>query len=63
MPIERNKHKEQTLDKDREELLEELRSYYSTAALNGFDMAAMDLYALDDMDDEELEELAEELGL
>ena len=51
------------MDKDREELLEELRSYYGTAALNGFDMAAMDLYALDDMDDEELEELAEELGL
>ena len=63
MPIECNKHKEQTLDKDREELLEELRSYYGTAALNGFEMAAMDLYALDDMDDEELEELAEELGL
>ena len=51
------------MEKDREELLEELRSYYGTAALNGFEMTAMDLYALDAMDDEELEELAEELGL
>lgn len=51
------------LDRDREELLEELRTYYGTAAVNGFDMAEMDLYALDSMNDEELEELAEELGL
>ena len=66
MRIERNKqkqYKEQTMDRDREELLEELRTYYGTAAVNGFEMAAMDLYALDSMDDEELEELTEELGL
>ena len=48
---------------DREELLEELRSYYGTAALNGFPVALQDLYDLDSTDEDELRQLAEELGL
>ena len=51
------------MDEDREELLESLRSYYGTAALNGFPAAVQDLYDLDSMDEEELRQLAEELGL
>ena len=48
---------------DREELLEELRTYYGTAALNGFPAAVQELFDLDSLDEEELRELAEELGL
>ena len=51
------------MNNDREELLEELRSYYGTAALNGFPAAAQDLFDLDSLDEDELRELAEELGL
>ena len=51
------------MDNDREELLEALRSYYGTAALNGFPNAAEYLFDLDAMDEDELRELAEELGL
>ena len=51
------------MDEDREKLLESLRSYYGTAALNGFPAAVQDLYDLDSMDEEELRQLAEELGL
>ena len=51
------------MDEDREELLESLRTYYGTAALNGFPAAASDLFDLDSMSEEELRELAQELGL
>lgn len=55
--------KEAVMDNEREELLESLRSYYGTAALIGFPAAAQDLYDLDSMDEDELRQLAEELGL
>lgn len=55
--------KEAVMDNEREELLEILRSYYGTAALNGFPAAASDLFDLDSLDEDELRELAQELGL
>ncbi|MBQ8996201.1 MAG: hypothetical protein IJ091_10345 [Oscillospiraceae bacterium] len=48
---------------DAERLKEELETYYGTAAVNGFPMAVMDLADLENKSDEELEELAQELGL
>lgn len=50
-------------DKDTEELREKLTDYYGTAMMNGFPMAMADLNGLDRMDDREIRELAEELGL
>ena len=50
-------------DIDMEELREKLTDYYGTAMVNGFPMAMADLNGLDRMDDEEIRELAEELGL
>lgn len=50
-------------DIDTEELREKLTDYYGTAMVNGFPMAMADLNGLDRMDDEEIRELAEELGL
>ena len=50
-------------DKDTEELREKLTDYYGTAMMNGFPMAMADLNGLDSMDDEEIRELAEELGI
>ncbi|MBP1554925.1 MAG: hypothetical protein J6U30_02485 [Oscillospiraceae bacterium] len=50
-------------DKDTEELREKLTDYYGTAMMNGFPMAMADLKGLDSMDEEEIRELAEELGL
>ena len=49
--------------KDTEEIRDELRVYYGTAAVSGFPMAAAQLYEVDDLDDGEVRELAEELGL
>ena len=51
------------MDPDREEVLEKLKSYYGTAAVNGFPEALPELYDLDSLDDEQLQELAEGLGL
>ncbi|MBP0986100.1 MAG: hypothetical protein J6P39_03725 [Oscillospiraceae bacterium] len=50
-------------DKETEELREKLTDYYGTAMVNGFPMAMADLNGLDSMDDEEIRELAEELGI
>ena len=50
-------------DKDTEELREKLTDYYGTAMMNGFPMAMADLNGLDRMDEREIRELAEELGL
>ena len=50
-------------DIDTEELREKLTDYYGTAMVNGFPMAMADLNGLGSMDDEEIRELAEELGL
>ena len=50
-------------DIDTEELRDKLTDYYGTAMMNGFPMAMADLNGLDRMDDEEIRELAEELGI
>jgi len=49
--------------KDEKELKEALESYYGTAAVNGFPAALSDLYELDEMSEEELEELAKQVGI
>ena len=48
---------------DTDELREKLTDYYGTAMMNGFPAAMADLNGLDSMDDDEIRELAEELGL
>ena len=48
---------------DTEETRDELRDYYETAAVTGFPAAAAQLFEVEDLDDEEVKELAEELGL
>ena len=50
-------------DIDTQELRDKLTDYYGTAMVNGFPMAMADLNGLDRMDDEEIRELAEELGI
>ena len=50
-------------DKETEELREKLTDYYGTAMMNGFPIAMADLNGLDTMDEEEIRELAEELGI
>ena len=50
-------------DIDTDELREKLTDYYGTAMMNGFPAAMADLNGLDRMDDEEIRELAEELGI
>ena len=50
-------------DIDTQELREKLTDYYGTAMVNGFPMAMADLNGLGSMDDEEIRELAEELGI
>ena len=50
-------------DTDPDELREKLTDYYGTAMMNGFPAAMADLNGLDRMDDEEIRELAEELGI
>ena len=50
-------------DKVTEELREKLTDYFGTAMVNGFPMAMADLNRLDSMDDGEIRELAEELGI
>jgi hypothetical protein len=50
-------------DIDTDELREKLTDYYGTAMMNGFPAAMADLNGLDSMDDDEIRELAEELGL
>ena len=50
-------------DIDTEELREKLTDYFGTAMVNGFPMAMADLNGLDSMDEEEIRELAEELGI
>ena len=42
---------------------EKLKDYYGTAAVNGFPMAVIQLNEIDDLDEEELEELADQLGI
>ena len=49
--------------RDPDDLREELRDYYGTAAMAGFPAAAATLFDLEDMDEDELEKLAEEQGL
>lgn len=48
---------------DTDEIRDELRDYYGTAAVSGFQAAAAQLFEVEDLDDEEVKELAEELGL
>ncbi len=48
---------------DKKELKEQLQDYYGTAMLNGSPAAMADLNDLEDMDEEELERLAEEAGI
>ena len=50
-------------EKDPEDIRDELRDYYGTAAVSGFPMAAVQLFEVEDMDEDELRERAEELGL
>ena len=50
-------------ERDPEDIREELRDYYGTAAVSGFPMAAAQLFDVDGVDNEELREKAEELGL
>ena len=49
--------------KDIEEIRSELEDYYGTAMVNGFPMAMTDLSDLENKSEEELRELAEELGI
>ena len=49
--------------KDIEEIRSELEDYYGTAMTNGFPMAVIELGNLEEMDDDELRELAEEIGI
>lgn len=42
---------------------EKLKDYYGTAAVSGFPMAVIELNEIDDLDEEELEELADQLGI
>ena len=46
-----------------EQLKDKLKDYYGTAAVNGFPMAVIELNEIDDLDEEELEELADQLGI
>ncbi len=46
-----------------EQLKDRLKDYYGTAAVNGFPMAVIELNEIDDLDEEELEELADQLGI
>lgn len=46
-----------------DELKEKLKDYYGTAAVSGFPMAVIELNEIDDLDEEELEELADQLGI
>lgn len=46
-----------------DELKEKLKDYYGTAAVNGFPMAVIQLNEIDDLDEEELEELVDQLGI
>lgn len=48
---------------DTDEIRDELRDYYGTAVVSGFPAAAALLFEVEDLDDEEVRELAEELGL
>ena len=50
-------------DIDTQELRDKLNDYYGTAMMNGFPMAMAALSGLDSMDDGEIRELAEELGV
>ena len=50
-------------EKDTEDIRDELRDYYGTAAVSGFPMAAVQLFEVEDMDEDELRERAEELGI
>ncbi len=49
--------------KDIDEIKEELTDYYGTAMVSGFPMAMANLNELENMDEDELRELAEKLGL
>jgi len=49
--------------KDIDEIKEELTNYYGTAMVSGFPMAMANLNELEHMDEDELRELAEKLGL
>ena len=55
--------KEEAYSKDIQAIREELESYFGTAACSGFDMAACDLHVLEEMNEEELRQLHEQLGL
>lgn len=52
-----------SMPKDIDEIKAELEDYYGTAMTNGFPMAVIDLGNLDEMDEEELRELAIEAGI
>ena len=46
-----------------DQLKDRLKDYYGTAAVNGFPMAVIQLSEIDDLDEEQLEELADQLGI
>ena len=50
-------------ERDTEDIREELRDYYGTAAASGFPMASVQLFEVDEMDEDELRERVEELGI
>ena len=51
------------MPKDIDEIKSELEDYYGTAMTNGFPMAVIELGNLDEMDEDELRDLAEEVGI
>ena len=51
------------MEYDVEQLRNRLKDYYGTAMFNGFPMAVIDLGKVDRMSDEEVIELAYEVGI
>ncbi len=54
---------EEQYPKDPEEIRDDLETYFGTAMCSGFPMAVFDLNELENMNEEELRELHESLGL
>ena len=50
-------------EKSVEEIRNELADYYGTAMMNGFPMAVMELSDIENLSDDEIFELAEEIGI
>ena len=53
----------ETTTQNPKDIKKELEDYYGTAMVNGFPMAVNELGRLKELDEKELEELAEELGI